>query len=59
MLYGIVNQEELDILVICETWFDVGTSSGIMTKTFGNDFIWFGRERQFQSLLVVQVVLVF
>lgn len=48
VLYGIVQDLEIDILSISETWFEYGKSSIEMKKTFGKDFYWFGKERKKQ-----------
>lgn len=45
ILFSIVQDLKLDVCVVCETWFDSGTSDSIVLKTFGPDFIWFGKER--------------
>ena len=45
LLYSIVQELKLDVLSISETWFDPGTSDSLVTKTFGPDFTWIGKER--------------
>lgn len=48
-LAGIVNLINLDVIVVTETWFDVGTSDKLIKDTFGEDFIWFGMESDDQK----------
>ena len=51
VLYGIVQDLSIDIVGITETFFDNKTSSEtIMSKTFGSDWIWFGKERKDQKV---------
>ena len=48
-LYGIVEELKVDICVLTETWFEDGTSETLMSKIFGDDFVWFGSERKEQK----------
>jgi len=42
LLCGILEDLEIDICGVVETWFDTGTSIGLMNRLFG----WFGVERK-------------
>ena|GEM_PF-6581318 len=52
LLYGIIQDLDIDICIVCETWFEYGTSDAAVNKTFGKDFRWFGRERKNQKVIV-------
>ena len=49
VLYGIVQDQNLDICAVSETWLAVDTSEKLMGKVFGSDFVWFDRERKHQK----------
>ena len=44
-----VEDLKVDICVFSETWFDEDSSSNLMQKHIGSDFVWFGRERKGQK----------
>ena len=46
-LSGIVDMVELDVVVVVETFFEVGSSNKLMGDIFGNGWNWFGRERDY------------
>lgn len=49
LLYGVIQDLNIDIIGITETWFENGTSNVEMNKIFGKEFKWFGRERKIQK----------
>ena len=49
VLYGIVQDQNLDICAVSETWLAVDTSEKLMGKVFGSDFVWIDRERKHQK----------
>lgn len=43
---GIVQNQNLDVIAVTETWFEVNSSKNIMGKVFNDvEFSWFGKER--------------
>ena len=49
LLYGVVQDLKLDIIAVTETWFEVNTSNKLVGNVFGDDFVWFGKERVKQT----------